>query len=224
MAVRSTLRRYHVWLGWLIAIPMLFWTISGVVMVARPIDEVRGTDLIRAARPIASTAGVVAPKVEGRPLASMTLEQRAGGPRWVLAFADGGTRLADPATGALLPPLSAAEATREVTSRYTGTAKVIGVSRTDPDHPPLELRKPIAAWRVAMSDDTHFYVDAGSGEIVAKRTGWWRFYDFMWGLHILDLQGREDTNNPWVITFGALAAVSTILALVLLPLTNRRGS
>ena len=53
-----------------------------------------------------------------------------------------------------------------------------------------------------MGDGTHFYVDAGSGEIVAKRTGWWRFYDFMWGLHIMDPGGREDTHNPFVIGFG----------------------
>ena len=41
-AVRSRLRRWHVWLGWLVGLPMLFWTVSGLVMVAKPIEEVRG--------------------------------------------------------------------------------------------------------------------------------------------------------------------------------------
>ena len=210
------------WLGWLVGVPMIFWTVSGLVMVARPIEDVRGSALIRDAAPIASTRGVVAPVIEGRAVSAMKLESRAPGPRWVIAFADGGSRLADPATGALLPALGAADAAREVTSRYTGTARVVETRRVAADSPPLELRRALDGWRVKMDDDTHFYVDAGSGEIVARRTSWWRIYDFMWGLHIMDLQGREETNNPWVVTFAALSVLMALLAIVLLPLTVKR--
>ena len=220
--MRRTLRRWHVWLGWLVGVPMIFWTVSGLVMVARPIEDVRGSALIRDAAPIASTRGVVAPVIEGRAVSAMKLESRAPGPRWVIAFADGGSRLADPATGALLPALGAADAAREVTSRYTGTARVVETRRVAADSPPLELRRALDGWRVKMDDDTHFYVDAGSGEIVARRTSWWRIYDFMWGLHIMDLQGREETNNPWVVTFAALSVLMALLAIVLLPLTVKR--
>ncbi len=220
-AVRSRLRRWHVWLGWLVGVPMIFWTVSGLVMVARPIADVRGTALIRDAAPIASTRGVVAPMIDGRAISAMKLESRAGGPRWVISFADGGGRLADPATGALLPAIGAAEAAREVMTRYTGQAKVVETSRVAANSPPLELRRAMDGWRVRMDDDTHFYVDAGSGEIVARRTSWWRIYDFMWGLHIMDPGGREDTHNPFVILFGLLALLTTILAIILLPLVTR---
>ena len=44
----------------------------------------------------------------------------------------------------------------------------------------------------------------------------------MWGLHIMDLEGREDTHNPWVVSFAALSLIMTLLALTLLPLTIRR--
>ena len=107
-------------------------------------------------------------------------------------------------------------------ARYTGTAKVAEVSRVDADAPPLELRRAMDGWRVRMTDDTHFYIDGGSGEIVARRTSWWRIYDFMWGLHIMDLQGREDTNNPWVVSFAMLSLGMVLLAFVLLPMTIRR--
>ena len=53
---------------------------------------------------------------------------------------------------------------------------------------------------------------------------WWRFYDFMWGLHIMDLQTREDTHNPWVLGFGIASLVTTLLALILLPLTGQAPS
>ena len=223
-AVRSRLRRWHVWLGWLVGLPMLFWTVSGVVMVAKPIEEVRGTNLIAPPKPISVSAPLVAPKVEGRDVLAVTLEGRADGPRWEIDFADGESRLADPATGVLLPRLGAADAAREVMARYTGTAKLVETSRVEANAPPLELRRAMNGWRVRMSDDTHFYVDGGSGEIVARRTSWWRIYDFMWGLHIMDLQGREETNNPWVVTFSLLSLAMVLLALTLLPMTIRRSN
>ena len=37
--------RADIWLGWIIVVPLLFWTVSGLWMAARPIDEVRGVDL-----------------------------------------------------------------------------------------------------------------------------------------------------------------------------------
>ncbi len=214
------------WLGWLIGIPMLFWTVSGFVMVARPIEEVRGTALLRDPAPISLATPVIAPRIENGKLASLTLEPRAGGPRWVIRFTGDAapSRLADPATGRLLAPLGAADAAREVVTRYTGKAKLESVARVDARNPPIDLNRPLDAWRVRMTDGTNFYVDAGSGEVVARRTRFWRFYDWMWGLHIMDLQGRSDTHNPWIVTFSLISLVTIIMALVLLPLATRRGS
>lgn len=221
-AIRSRLRRWHVWLGWLVGLPFLFWTASGLVMVAKPIEEVRGEHLIAKPGSISLAGPLVAPQVEGRAVRSISLEPRADGPRWKIGFADGEWRLADPATGRLLPRLGATDVARELTARYTGTARVVEVSRINPDAPPLELRRAMDGWRVRMSDDTHFYIDGGSGEVVARRTSWWRIYDFMWGLHIMDLQGREDTNNPWVVSFAVLSLGMVLLAFILLPMTIRR--
>ena len=223
MAVRATLRRWHTWLGWIVGLPILFWVVSGLVMVVKPIEEVRGEHLMHAMRPIRLAAPLVPPAIQGVPITALGLESRASGPRWVIMLPDGSHRQADPATGALLPPVSATEAMREVTARYTGTARVASVRRTDPAHPPLELRKPVAAWQVAMDDGTHFYVDAGSGAVVAKRTGWWRFYDFMWALHIWDFSTREDAHNPLTIGFGLASLIMALMALILLPLTLRRS-
>ena len=220
--LRSTLRRYHIWLGWLIGVPMLFWSVSGVLMVIKPIEEVRGAALLSDAPPLRTATPPVAPAIDVRPLSKLTLEQRATGPRWVLAFADGASRLADPATGRLLPAMSAADAARELGARYTGTARIASVTHIDPANPPLDLRRPLDSWKVAMSDGTFFYVDRWTGEIAARRTAWWRFYDFMWGLHIMDLETREDAHNPWLIGFGIVAALTTIMALILLPMSSRR--
>ena len=226
MNVRASLRRWHMWLGWLVAVPMLFWTVSGFVMVARPIEEVRGTALLRRPPPLTLAAPPVAPPLAGVPVASLSLESRAAGPRWVIGLVSDQprSRLADPVSGRLLPLLGAADAQREVLSRYTGKARVVSVVRVDPANPPIDLNRPLDAWQVRMDDGTHFYVDAGSGAVVARRTRFWRVHDFMWGLHIMDLQGRKQTHNPWVVSFSLFAVVMTLMALVLLPLATRNGS
>ena len=221
-AVRSKLRRWHIWLGWIVGIPILFWVVSGLVMVARPIEEVRGSHLLSDPKPVKLSTAAVAPRVEGVPLTSLALKQTAAGPRWIATLEDGTTRAADPSTGNWLPDVPAIAASQEVMSRYAGSASVAAVSPTDPKNPPLDLRRPIPAWQVAMSDGTHFYVDARTGEIVATRTRFWRFYDWMWGLHIMDLKTREDTHNPLIIGFAIVAFFTTLLALIMLPLTIRR--
>jgi hypothetical protein len=220
--LRRRLRRWHVWLGWLVVLPILFWSVSGLVMVWKPIEEVRGTHLLRDPAPVRLIGPPVPPNIAGVPVSSITLEPRAAGPRWVIKLPNGQTRLADPLTGLLQPPLSAADAAREVETRYTGNSRIKSVSRTNADDPPLDLRQPIATWQVTMSDGTRFYVNAESGEIVARRTPWWRFYDLMWGLHIMDLKTREDTHNPLVIGFGVVTLLMTLLGAVLLATTIRR--
>ena len=227
MKARQRLRRWHIWLGWIVGLPLLVWTLSGLVMVARPIEEVRGEGLIAEAPALPSGLAAVAPAIGPRPVASLRLEPRPDGPKWLVRYSDGASRLADARTGRLLPPLAAAEAARIVEARYTGKARIAAVDRTSAQAPPLDLRRKVAAWRVTMSDGTRFYLDAATGELLAKRTRWWRFYDLMWGIHIMDPGGREDTHNPWVIGFGLLALVTTILAIVMLPMTigrRRRGA
>lgn len=218
MRLRRPLRRVHIWLGWLVGVPLLIWTASGLFMAAWPIEQVRGEHLLREAPQLALASPPVPPAIGPRPVRSLTLEQQHDGARWVIRYADGGARRADPATGRLLPPLGPADAAALVRSRYKGDAAIVAVDRTSSEKPPLELRRKRAAFRVGMADGTHFYVDAATGEVLARRSRLWRAFDIMWGLHIMDLQTREDINNPWLIGFSLLALVSIVMALVLLPI------
>ncbi len=222
MKARQRLRRWHIWLGWIVGLPFLVWTVSGLVMVARPIETVRGEGLIAEAPALPAGLSPVPPAIGPRPLASLRLEARPDGARWLLKYADGGSRLAEAATGRLLPPLAAADAARMVEARYKGKARIAAVDRTSAEAPPIDFRRKVAAWRVTMTDGTRFYLDSATGEILARRTAWWRFYDLMWGLHIMDLETREDAHNPLLIGFATVSLLTLLLALVLLPLTLKR--
>ena len=149
MTIRTTLRRWHIWLGWLIGVPVLLWTITGVLMVAKPIEEVRGSDLLRDPPAVRTATPPVAPSLDVRAVSKLSLEHRAAGPRWVLNFADGTSRQADPATGRLLPGISAGDAARELGARYTGKASIASVTRIDAANPP----PPPKTWMCAPPRD-----------------------------------------------------------------------
>ncbi|WP_326525017.1 hypothetical protein [Sphingomonas sp.] len=72
MSARRSLRRLHVWLGFLVGLPMVFWTVSGLWMVARPIEEVRGTALRTAPAELVLPTAIVPPPAAA-PLRALVL-------------------------------------------------------------------------------------------------------------------------------------------------------
>ncbi|WP_375404508.1 PepSY domain-containing protein [uncultured Sphingomonas sp.] len=220
MPLRRPLARVHVWLAWIVGVPLLIWTATGLWMVARPIEEVRGTALRAPAPALPRIGPLVAPT--GRPLKSLALEAQGGRAVWIAAFSDGGAARADPATGRWLPGLNKAEARTLARAGLLRPAAVRAVTRTPADRPPIDLRRPRPAWAVTFADGARIYLDADTGALLALRTDQWRLFDWMWGLHIMDLRGREDTSHPVLIGSAALALLAVLLGLLLLPFSTRR--
>jgi hypothetical protein len=216
-----TLHKWHIWLGWLVGVPLILWTASGLFMVARPIEEVRGEHL-RTKPLMLSARAPVAPLLGGRPIEKLTLEQHADGSVWIVQFQGGDLRRADPANGLLLPKVTGAEAARLAASYYAGKAKQISVRAFAADKAPLDLRKARPSWQVSHTDGTRLYIDADTGSLLALRTDQWRLYDLLWGLHIMDLQTREDSHHPVMILFASLALITLLLAFWMLIARQRR--
>ena len=219
MALRRTLYRWHIWLGWIVALPLVLWTVTGLWMAARPIDEVRGEHLRRAVPPFAMTGQLTPPKGQ---LKALTVENRLSGPVWVASFTDGGVRRADLRTGALLPPIGRDEAMAIARTAYRGDPTITDTARTGAAHAPLDLRKARPAWSIAFADGARVYVDADTGAVLALRTTQWRLYDFMWGLHIMDPQTREDTSHALLIVLAAISVAGTLSGAVLLFTRGRK--
>lgn len=205
------LHKWHILFGWLVGMPLILWTASGLFMVARPIEEVRGEHL-RSQPLMLRAASPVAPQIGPRPVEKLTLEQHASGPVWIIQYQGGDMRRADPATGALLDKVSAPEAAMLAASNYAGNSNQASVRQFAADNAPPDLRKSRPSWQVNYGDGTRLYIDADTGSLLALRTDQWRLYDVMWGLHIMDLQTREDSHHPVLILFATLALFALLLA------------
>ena len=222
--MRRKLNRIHIWLGWLIVVPLLIWTATGLWMVSRPIEEVRGVQL-KAEPPVLAmkTPPVfpALPKDHGAPL-SIKLEQQWDGPVWIASFAHGHEMRASARDGQWLPAVTEEQARAIALRWYRPESTILSATHTPADAPPLDLRKERPAWGITFADGAHVYIDADSGSLLAIRSGQWRMFDFMWGLHIMDLQSREDTHHPLLIFFAALSALGILLGLILLPFSAKR--
>jgi hypothetical protein len=219
--MRLTFTKWHIWLGWLAGVPLLLWTLSGLFMVAQPIETVRGEHLRADAPHITlSNDAPVFPRIDSavRAVRSVELAQQPDGAVWIIRYADGGGRRASVDTGAYLEPqLSGEEAATIARRAYAGEESLAEMRRFEADANPQELRRNRPAWRARFGRSTHLYVDAETGDVLALRTGLWRTFDFMWGLHIMDLQDRSDTSHPILILAALLGLIMTLLGLIVLP-------
>ncbi|MEN9926618.1 MAG: hypothetical protein RL268_2744 [Pseudomonadota bacterium] len=205
--------RWHIWLGWLAALPLLLWTISGLVMTLRPIDEVRGEDLRRGPG-LLQTDTLIAPRL-AVPVKRLTLIEENGAPVWIATDSQGNqSRYAQ--DGTPLPGVSEAEARQLSQAAFAGSAALVSMQRFSAEASPLDLRRPRPSWRATFDDGTHVYIDADTGEVLALRTEYWRFYDLMWGLHIMDPMGRENTSHALLWIFATVGIASSVLGTVLL--------
>ncbi len=211
--------KWHIWLGWLVGVPVLMWTVTGLVMVLTPIEEVRGNHLRlgdwERALPSDTNISVSLPSDSTEPVRSVTTQVELGETVTRITFMDGTTERYRP-DGRKMAPLSEVEARLIVAEQVKGGDAVASTARYEADNVPFDFRRPLDVWQVTLADQTNVYVGIDSGRIEAVRTEWWRTFDLMFGLHIMDLETREDTSHPILIIFAILAIFGALLGCILM--------
>ncbi|WP_432200198.1 PepSY domain-containing protein [Erythrobacter sp. W53] len=216
------LAKWHIWLAWAFGIPVLMWTVTGLIMVSRPIEEVRGNHL----RIEQAEHALVLPESEiasaETNLKEMRVVMQNGRAVALLTGLDGAASRVDMTTGEAIPAITAADASQIVSERIKGGDKVRSVTLFEANEVPIDFRRPKPVWQVALEDGAHIYVGRDTGEIEAVRTRWWRIFDFAWGLHIMDLETREDTSHPILIIFTALGVIGSLAGVILMFLKRKK--
>ena len=227
MPVRALAARVHRWMGLLVGVQVLLWIAGGVVMSVLPIEEVRSEHKLAEHAPLAydpSELISLEDAARGAGIATVTagrLDQVAGRPVWVLEASEGSETSVDAASGQVLSPFGADHAARVALHDLAIEASIVAVERLE--KPVGEYAGPLPAWRVRFDDGdaTTLYVAAGSGQVRARRSTTWRFYDLFWRLHVMDYDDGADFNHPLLIT-AALSALLFALAGIALLYTRMR--
>lgn len=211
---RVRVRRFHRWIAVIFGIQLLFWVTSGLYFAWMPINVVKDED--RKAEPMSSTLPldrVVAPQSLILPVEFQTktlrLDHTPAGLLYRLESTAGVVTVFDALTGTPARYLSPGQITDLALLQIQTNDKPVAVNFLET--PPADYKGPLPVFQVVFDDfrRTHLYTDPWSGRVLVRRNMFWRVYDFLWMLHILDFAEREDFNNPWIriLSTAALAII-----------------
>ena len=211
----------HKWVGLVVGVQVLFWVGGGLVMTAIPIETVRSEHRLKTSTPaplpldqILSLSEIA--QLSGVPPTRAELKTTQRGPAWVLFPLEGKPVVVSAATGRPFSAMTAHEATRLAVAAYQGEAAPSPAVLLE--QAPKETGRDGPLWRIDFHDAerTTFYLSPETGEVVTRRSGVWRFYDFFWRLHILDFKNGENINHPTQIAITALTLSVAITGNILL--------
>ena len=194
-------RKAHKWIGLVIGVQALLWMISGVYMTAISLDVIHGDHLAHVSD---ASLDPKTPRIDLGQIAerfpqfdSLKLKTFLGKEVYEVA-ASGKTHLVDAATGTLLSPLSRDLVLARAKELYQGEAEVrelTWVTKAPQEVASRAIYAPL--WAVHFDDraNSTLYFSPQSGELLARRHDLWRWFDFLWMLHIMDYDTRTDVNN-----------------------------
>ncbi|WP_417465380.1 PepSY domain-containing protein [Kordiimonas sp.] len=219
MRAHKFVSKIHKWVGLIVGIQFLCWTLGGVVMTWIPIEQVRGEHNLSVQEPgpiQAEKLGSLLSSLGNPGIMSVRTRLIAGEAAADVSFADGSTALYSIASGAKLTPLDETLALAVAEADFAGEAGVPTAALLD--IAPYDYRGKTPVWQVDMHDEegTLIYVSPSSGRVVARRNDVWRFYDFFWMLHIMDYDTRDNFNNPLVMVAAGTAFIFALSGLALL--------
>jgi len=214
-------RRWHRGIALITSVQLLLWTVSGVYFAFVDIEFVRGNQLKTVPEPVEfSSSRFVLNPVSAT---QVTLLQRK--PNELIAGIHTATGIEwRDAAGALVEPLTQAEALDLGASRTVmvpDSAEWVAQNVVGSEY----RGAPLPLWKLWESANPSrvAYMDALSGEVVKVRHNAWRWWDFLWSLHIMSYTDR-DALGTWLLKFFSVLAVMTAaLGLWLFALTTRKG-
>jgi len=225
MRPQLLIRKIHRWAGLILGIQIMLWFFSGFMMSLMPIDEVRGDHLLKAS---------TTPSIDLSQLDLTALAQRINQPvtaikikSWLgrsvaeVEAADQIHMFSLPELTALTP-INQSQLERILAEQLKPEYRIESVHLLD--HVPNEARgrkAPLYQVQISGDESPVIYVSQQNGEIVAKRTDRWRLFDFLWMLHIMDYDEREDFNHPLLYLTALAALLFSLSGVVLIFYTMR---
>ena len=215
--------KIHKWLALVLAVPFLFWFVSGLFFAIAPIEQVRSEHMVAEQPPVPISMADAALGLQrihaggAQPGEKIEFRSLLGRPVALVSAAEARPRLYDLASGRQLSPIPQSLAVQIAERDHAGDQRAVSVSLVEEES--TEYRGALPAWRVAFDDGANraLYVAADTGAVGARRSTLWRTFDFLWSLHIMDFKNHEDFNTPLLIIATAFGLVVIVTGFVMFP-------
>lgn len=209
-------RRWHRWIMLFTGLQFLLWTASGLYMVITDIHFIHG-ETITQKKPDIDWQQVDVPVnalLSEYPKATdVSLSMYSGLPVYRFRQTDDNTWFMVNATsGEAILQLSQSQAEAVAQASMKAKVPVAEVILFTTDGPEEVSSRHLPYWQVTFEGWTSptLYVSATTGELVTVRHVFWRAFDWMWRLHIMDWDDGADVGNLFLLIFafsGLLAAI-----------------
>ena len=212
----------HKWMGLVLGLQVLFWIAGGVVMSSIPLEKVHGKHLASKVlkNPFISSdyrykLDSILARISSR-VQRIEFTFRLDSPTYLIRT-QAGVRLFNAINGEEMGALSQDHIEQLAQRHYLQQANIRHTEKIS-DIPLEASRISGEQWRVEFDDtwSTTLYFSPLTGELHTVRSDLWRLFDFMWMLHIMDYDERDDFNNPLLITSSISALLFTLTGIMLL--------
>jgi hypothetical protein len=234
MKKKLMLRKAHRYIGLFISIQLLLWTLGGIYFSWTDIDEIHGDDL-KSLTTEKDNIEISAQQIlEGRndilSVKGLNTSYLAQKPIYHLDYISTQKKpinvLIDAITGKEITEISEPLAKEIAIYNASFKANIISsqyLTETDGHHEYRE--KALPAWAITFDHDSSptFYINAKSGKLESVRHDSWRVFDFLWMLHTMDYQSRDDFGNWLIKIFSIIALITSISGIILFVISTRRS-
>lgn len=243
-ALHRKTRKTHRWLGLILGIQFLFWTLGGLYFSWSDMDEVHGDHQkahihpLDASLPLASPKDIIQ-KINAKDtinyIFNIQLVQILGEPFYQVYYSkehdkNKKVQLADARTGNLRNPINKEEAIEIAKGSFIDDSKVSKVdyiTNTNGHHEYREQPLPAYAVTFEHPSKTTVYVASELGTVQKFRNNKWRIFDFLWMMHTMDYQSRDNISS-WLLRvfsiFGLLTIVSGFFLFFITKKTRKKTS
>jgi uncharacterized iron-regulated membrane protein len=240
------IRRSHRYLGLLLGVQFLLWTIGGLYFSWSNMDEIHGdfqkkkVPLLKSDLALVSPSTVLDSIKKIHPVDSLVsiqlidiLGEAHYQIRCVSAIHDTLTHahdkglmnhLAHAVTGKLRAPLNQQEAVAVAARQFNGQPDVTRteyLTATNSHHEYREQPLPAYAVTFRHPSNTTVYVSTELGTVQKFRNNKWRIFDFLWMLHTMDYESRDEIGNMLLRIFSIFGLVTILSGFSLYIISSR---
>ena len=211
-------RRWHRRIMLFTGLQFLLWTASGLYMVITDIHFIHGETLTTQQKPDIDWQQVkvsVNALLSEYPKASdVSLSMHAGLPVYRFRQTDDNTwTMVNATSGEAIPQLSQSQAEAVALASMKAKVSVVEVTLFTANGPEEVSSRHLPYWQVTFEGWTSptLYVSALTGEIVTVRHLFWRAFDWMWRLHIMDWDDGADVGNLFLLIFASSGLCAALM-------------
>lgn len=232
--IQRWVRKSHRYLGLVLGIQFLAWTLGGLYFSWTSIEQIRGEDLHADKRPLPiqtknASLGILLDSLQAaNPNMSFKTIQVVdilGKAYYQIAISvDEQVLLFDVKTLRHKQPLTEQQAKNVAQQSLKSSSEILKVEYLTSTNGHHEYReKPLPAYAVTFEapNNTTVYVSTELGTVLSYRNNAWRLFDFLWMLHTMDYENRDNINNWLLRLFSVFGLITISSGMLLFYLTTK---